>query len=337
MQIKQTRRAFILQSGCALGALALAFPLAAISKHNSMTDQSNYDVIIVGGSYAGLSAAMALGRSLRSVLVIDSAKPCNKQTPYSHNFLTQDGVAPHSIAAQGKAQVLKYTKVKYLNGTASEGSKRGDLFSIKLETGETFTSRKLLFATGVKDILPDIAGLAECWGISVLHCPYCHGYEVKHRKIGLIGNGDLAFELSRLLSNWTKDLLLFTNGSASLSPEQRHKIEAHKIRIIEDEIKLIEHKQGQVEQLVLHNGNTEKVQAIFTRGSFEQHCSIPLALGCKLTEQGYIHVDDFQRTSIGGIYAAGDNTTPFRSVSAAVAAGNKAGALINKELIEEEF
>lgn len=302
-----------------------------------MRTETTYDVIIVGGSYAGLSAAMALGRSLRNVLIIDSGKPCNSQTPYSHNFLTQDGVEPNIISEQGKTQVLKYETVKYTNGTAIQGSKDGDFFVVVLETGETFQSRKLLFATGIKDILPDIKGLAECWGISVLHCPYCHGYEVSNTKIGILGNGDLAYELSRLINNWTKNLVLFTNGASTLTIAQRSKIESHNIEIIEDEIDYIDHKNGEMEQVVFKDGRTEKVNAMFARGNFEQHCEIPKEFGCELTEQGYLKVDDFQRTNIGGIYAAGDNTSMFRSVSAAVAAGNKAGALINMELIAEEF
>lgn len=302
-----------------------------------MTDNVTYDVIIIGGSYAGLSAAMALGRSLRKVLIIDSGKPCNSQTPHSHNFLTQDGVEPKEIAAQAKKQTLKYSTIRYISGIASQSYKEGELFRIRLETGAYFTSRKLLFATGVKDILPPINGFAECWGISVLHCPYCHGYEVSNTRIGLLGNGDLAFELTRLLSNWSKDLVLFTNGTSTLTNEQKSKIEAHRITIIEDEIKEINHKQGYIEQLVFQNGKTEKINAMFARGSFTQHCDIPFELGCELTEQGYIKIDDFQRTSISGVYAAGDNTTMFRAVSAAVAAGTKAGALINKELIDEDF
>lgn len=302
-----------------------------------MTDNVTYDVIIIGGSYAGLSAAMALGRSLRKVLIIDSGKPCNSQTPHSHNFLTQDGVEPKEIAAQAKKQTLKYSTIRYISGIASQSYKEGEFFRIRLETGAYFTSRKLLFATGVKDILPLINGFAECWGISVLHCPYCHGYEVSNTRIGLLGNGDLAFELTRLLSNWSKDLVLFTNGTSTLTNEQKSKLEAHQITIIEDEIKEINHKQGYIEQLVFQNGKTEKINVMFARGSFKQHCDIPFELGCELTEHGYIKIDDFQRTSISGVYAAGDNTTMFRAVSAAVAAGTKAGALINKELIDEDF
>jgi thioredoxin reductase len=296
-----------------------------------------YDVIIVGGSYAGLSAAMALGRSLRNVLIIDSGQPCNKQTPHSHNFLTKDGVTPNEIAEQGKAQVLKYDTITFISGTAVKGQKQENGFSIELQTEEIFKAKKLLFATGVKDILPNIKGLSECWGISVLHCPYCHGYEVKNTKIGLLGNGDLGFELSKLISNWTKDLTLFTNGKSNLTPEQTNKILGHEIRIIQKEIRHLEHQQGYIERIVFNDGTDEYIKALFARGDFKQHSEIPVNLGCELTEQGYIKIDDLHRTTVPGIYVAGDNATMFRAVSAAVAAGTKAGAIINKELIDETF
>src|SRR5687768_5885037 len=236
-----------------------------------MYKEEVFDVIIVGGSYAGLSAAMALGRSLRKVLVIDSGQPCNKQTPHSHNFLTKDGATPKEIAEQGKTQVLKYDTVTFLNGTAVKGQNEGNGFLIELQTGEIFKSKKLLFTTGVKDILPDIKGLSDCWGISVLHCPYCHGYEVKNTKIGLLGNGDLGFELSRLISNWTKDLTLFTNGKSNLTSEQSNKIIEHKIRIIEKEISHLEHKQGYIERIVFNDGTGEYIKTLFARGDFKQH------------------------------------------------------------------
>jgi len=297
----------------------------------------DFDVIIIGGSYAGLSAAMALGRSLRHVLVIDSGKPCNLQTPHSHNFLTHDGARPAEITEKAREQVLQYDTVQLINGTAVDGKKKGNGYTIALQSGEIFEAPKLLFATGVRDILPDIRGLSECWGISALHCPYCHGYEVRNTKMAILGNGDLGFELSRLINNWTKDLTLLTNGASTLTSEQTKKLNEHHIRIIEKEIACLNHHKGYIENIVFQDGSTETVEALFARGGFKQHCEIPVDLGCALTEQGYIKVDDFMKTSIQGIYAAGDNTSMFRSVSAAIAAGNKAGALINKELIEEAF
>ncbi|MES1223024.1 MAG: NAD(P)/FAD-dependent oxidoreductase, partial [Bacteroidota bacterium] len=166
-----------------------------------MNKEQNFDVIIIGGRYSGLAAAMALGRALRKVLVIDSGKPSNRQTPYSHNFITQDGKPPQEIAAIAKQQVAKYDTVEFLNGLATTGVKTENGVEIRTGADEIFTAKKLVFATGIKDIMQDIPGYAECWGISVLHCPYCHGYEVKDQPTGILGNGEYGFEFSALISN----------------------------------------------------------------------------------------------------------------------------------------
>ena len=185
-----------------------------------MKDLKDFDVIIVGGSYSGLAAGMALGRSLRRVLIIDSGKPCNRQTPHSHNFITQDGKTPKEIATLAKQQVEKYETVTFFNGLATNGVKTKEGFEIQTASGETFFAKKIIFATGIKDIMADIEGYADCWGISVLHCPYCHGYEVRNEITGILGNGEYGFEFSGLISNWTKKLTLFTNGKSTLTTEQ---------------------------------------------------------------------------------------------------------------------
>ena len=296
-----------------------------------------FDVIIVGGSYAGLSAAMALGRALRNVLVIDSGNPCNRQTPHSHNFITHDGEVPSEISRKAKDQVMAYPTVKFMDGTVVSGKKVEDKFQIEIDNGESFFAKKLLFTSGVKDTMPGIKGFADCWGVSVLHCPYCHGYEVRNEPTAILANGDMAFEMARLINHWTKDLVVFTNGSSNLTPEQVQKIEFHNIKIIETEIERIEHQNGQIKLLHLKGGKSFALKAIYARPVITQHCTIPQDLGCELTEQNLLKVDAFQRTSIAGIFAAGDNSTMMRSVSLAVAGGGFAGASINKELIEEEF
>ena len=296
-----------------------------------------FDVIVVGGSYAGLSAAMALGRALRNVLVIDSGKPCNRQTPHSHNFITHDGEVPSEISRKAKNQVMAYPTVKFMNGTVVSGKKVEDKFQIVIDNGERFFAKKLLFTSGVKDIMPEIEGFADCWGISVLHCPYCHGYEVRNEPTAILANGDMAFEMARLIHHWTKNLIVFTNGPSNLTPEQVQKIESHNVKIIEIEIQRIEHQNGQVKLLHVEGGKSFALKAIYARPAITQHCTIPHNLGCELTEQNLLKVDAFQRTSIAGIFAAGDNSTMMRSVSLAVAGGGFAGASINKELIEEEF
>lgn len=302
-----------------------------------MTDKNNFEVIIIGGSYSGLSAAMSLARSLRSVLIIDSEKPCNRQTPHSHNFITQDGHTPKQIAETARQQVLSYDTVTFHHGLVIHGEKTANGFSVKTEAGNLFTAKKLLIATGVRDLIPANKGFADCWGISVLHCPYCHGYEVHGKPIGLLGNGNIGYEFCKLISNWTKDLTLFTDGKSTLTEEQVKKINQHNIKIVEKEIAEFIHENGYVKYVLFKDGSQQDVTALFARVPFEQHCSVPAQLGCEITEDGYIKIDDFNKTSVAGVYAAGDNSYMMRAVAAAVAAGSKAGAMLNREMIEETF
>jgi thioredoxin reductase len=302
-----------------------------------MAGKSMYDVIIVGGSYAGLSAAMSLGRSLRKVLIIDSGLPCNRQTPHSHNFITHDGEPPKAIADKARVQVLKYDTVTIQHGIAVNAAKNDNGFELATADGATFSARKLLFATGIKDLMPAIPGFAECWGITVIHCPYCHGYEVKQEKTGIMSNGDMAFEFSKLIDNLTKDLTIFTNGKSTLSIEQKEKLQQHKIAVVETEIAGFEHDNGKLKQVLLKDGSAIPLKAMYAKIPFVQHCDIPVQLGCALNDHGYLSVDMLGRTTVPGVYAAGDNTAMMRAVSLAVAGGGMAGAAINKELAEESF
>lgn len=296
-----------------------------------------YEVIIIGGSYAGLSAAMALGRSLKSTLVIDSGKPCNRQTPHSHNFLTQDGETPKGVSTIARQQVEKYETVTFYSGIASTGEKTKNAFKIITESKDTFYSKKLIFATGIRDKMPDIPGFSECWGISVVHCPYCHGYEYRGHKTGIWANGEKAFHLASLVNNLTGELVLLTNGKADFTPEQIDKLEKHNIQVEESEVAGIEHQNGYLENVVLTNGSIIALDALYASVPFTQHSDIPVLLGCELTEPGYIHVDDVQKTTVPGIYACGDNASGMRSIAHAVSAGNVAGAVANMELTSEQF
>lgn len=296
-----------------------------------------HDVIIIGGSFAGLSAAMGLGRALRNVLIIDNQLPCNRQTPHSHNFLTQDGEPPLRILEKAREKVRAYSTIDWKIGTAVQAHKIENGFEIVLQSGESYAAKKLLFATGIKDNLLAFNGLSACWGISVIHCPYCHGFEVKNTPTAVIANGDEGFEYVKMISNWTKNLTLCTNGPSTLSPEQGLKLSKNGIQMIESEIGGFVHQNGQIEHIVLKNQEKLPVQAVYYRPSFVQHTDLPAQLGCEMTPQGYIQVSEMQQTSQPGVYAAGDNTSPFRSVANAVAKGSMAAAVLNRELIEEAF
>lgn len=334
---RMNRRQVIKQSIIALSGFVCFNSFSIFSNVYKMQEHNIFDVIIVGGSYAGLSAGMALGRSLRKVLIIDSGKPCNVQTPHSHNFITQDGVPPNEIAMKARAQVEKYDTVTFYNDLAVSGKKVGGHFEIETQAGDKFKTRKLIFATGVKDIMPDIDGFSACWGKSVIHCPYCHGYEYIHQPTGILANGEMAFELAKLINNWTKDLTIFTNGDIMLDKEQLNKLSKHHIKVVNTEIESLNHIDGYLNEITTKNGKIYAINVLYSRPTFVQHCTIPLSFGCELTEQNHLKVDMFQKTNIPGIYACGDNTTMMRAVAAAVASGNMAGGMANRDLIMENF
>jgi thioredoxin reductase len=303
----------------------------------SITGNQHFDVIIVGGSYAGLAAAMALGRALRRVLIIDGGKPANRQTPHSHNFLTQDGRTPAEIAELGRQQVEAYETVQFREGLVTAGWRTEAGFGLRTESGQEFTSRKLIFATGIKDLLPEIEGVADCWGISVLHCPFCHGYEVRNEATGILAGGDAGFEFARLIANWTPNLRLLTNGDAGLSAEQAVQLAAHGVTVVEQEIERLEHEQGSLRFVQFKDGTKLPLAALYTRPAFEQHCAALADLGCELTEQGYIKVDALQHTTVPGVFACGDNASSMRTVANAVGSGTTAGMTASKELALEDF
>lgn len=297
------------------------------------TMKNSYEVIIIGGSNAGMSAAMALGRSLRDVLIIDSGRPCNRQTPHSHNFLTRDGATPAFLAAIAKEQVLTYPTVEWLDETVNRVEELEDGLRVFTSGGLEFHSAKLLLATGVKDELLPIPGFAECWGISVLHCPYCHGYEVRDEALAVLSNADMAMEFTKLIRQWSKRIQLLTNGDPMLTQQQLAQLEKACIPVKSSPVKSIFHKDGYLYQVQLEDGSLIPLKAIFVRVPFSQS---PLVqqLGLSLNEQGYIMVNPFQQTSLAHVFAAGDCTTPMRSVSTAVAQGTMAGAAINKFLLD---
>ena len=296
-----------------------------------------YDVIIVGGSYAGLSAAMALGRSRRKTLIIDAGDPCNKQTPHSHNFLTQDGVPPAQITSLAKDQVLAYPTVSWRSDAVSNLKKTKNSFEVSTEGGASFSSEKLIIATGLTDVFPAIPGFKDCWGDSIIHCPYCHGYEYSDQKTGILASGEQAMEMVKLIDHWTKDLTLFLNEKKDLLPEHRELILSKGVRIVDRAIQEVVHKQGKLQYLVMADGSQENLDALYARVPTQQKLPSITDLGCSLTEMGLVEVDMFGKTKVDGVYAVGDCAHPMRSVATAVYTGNIAGAMINKELIDENF
>ena len=311
--------------------------LNMLIKAGYMKANELFDVIIIGGSYAGLSAAMSLGRSLKKTLVIDSGKPCNAQTPHSHNFLTQDGKPPQEIAALGKQQVEQYDTIKFVNDIAVRAIRIDAGFLVRTQAGSSFQAKKLILASGIKDMLPDIPGFSNSWGISVIHCPYCHGYEYRDQPTGIYANGDRALHLAALVSNLTNKLTILTNGPAEFTEEQSNLLARRHIPVLESPILNIKQQNGHVQQLILKDGTHLPMKALYAAVPFVQHSDIALSLGCEMTTLGHLQVDSFQKTTIPGVWACGDNSSPMRAVSNAVATGALAGAMVNMELTQESF
>lgn len=331
-----TRKQFIVKSSAALSVLAIPNFLFSLTKDLIMKEKDLFEVLIVGGSYSGLSAGLALARARRKVLIIDSNQPCNRQTPYSHNFLTQDGTKPAEIASIAKTQLEKYNTVQFKDDVAESATVTDYGFEVKTQTGKIFYTKKLIMATGLRDLLPAIPGLKESWGISVIHCPYCHGYEFNDQATGIIANGSTGVGLVKLISNWSKQITLFTDGPSTLTTDEMVLLQRKRIEIVETKIQALEHQSGMISRVLLSDGSSKDCRAVYMRPPVEQHSDIPLRLGAEFTAQGLLKVAESRLTTVPNLYACGDNSS-HRSVASAVSTGSLAGSMVNASLIDAEF
>lgn len=232
---------------------------------------------------------------------------------------------------------MQYDTVKFHNDLAVSAKKTESGFEIATKSADTFRAKKLIFATGVKDIMPEIKGFSQCWGISVIHCPYCHGYEFKKQKTGIMANGGRAFHIASLVNNLTDKITILTSGKADFNAEQGAKLHKHNITIVETKVSEIEHDNGYIKNVVFNDGTRMDFDAVYAAIPFVQHSDIPVSMGCELTEQGHIKTDMFQKTTVSGVFACGDNASMLRSVAYATSTGNIAGAMANHSITEEEF
>lgn len=294
------------------------------------------DVMIVGGSSAGLSAALVLGRARRRVLVFDDGKPCNRFSHASHGFLTRDGVAPADLVGIAREQLQPYESVTLINATAAQVGVVEGGFSVTTAAGDVHTARKLLLATGLTDTLPAIDGIGQFWGRSVFHCPYCDGWEVRDQPIVVYNDSETALHQIMLLDQWTKRLTLATGGTNKLTDEERARIQKHGIRIIDTPATRVEGGE-KIERVVFADGSVVECAAMFVRLVSEQRTTFPRDLGCAFTAQGLVQVSAAAETSVPGVYAAGDIANPARSVALAVGQGATAAFHINHALAREDF
>lgn len=286
-----------------------------------------YDVIIVGGSYAGLSAGLQLARARRQVLVIDAGQRRNRFAATSHGFLGQDGQAPEMIAAEGRSQLMEYPTVTWVQDRVvqAEGC------SVRTEYNGAFQAKRLILATGVVDELPTIEGLQERWGKHVFHCPYCHGYELDQGRIGVLATSPLAMHHALMLPDWGTTTL-FTNGVFTPDAEQQAQLDRRGVSVENAAVRRI---SGERADLEMDDGRVFNLDGIFTMSRTRIS---PLAeqLGCELADGPtgpYLHTNDMRQTSVPGVFACGDTSLAAGSVALAVAEGVRAGVGAHFSLI----
>jgi thioredoxin reductase len=301
-----------------------------------------YDVLIIGAGSAGLSAALTLGRCMRRVLVADGGPPRNEASPGVHGFLTRDGIRPAELLRLGHEQLLPYDSVEvqnlYIDSVRQEG--RGFVATGQDTTNDapaTIMARRVLLATGVSDILPPLPGFRELWGRGVLHCPYCHGWEVRDQPLAVYGQGRIVTRLALLVSRWSRDVIVVTDGPGHLTANARRRLRRQKIGIREEPIaRLVGAPSRDLQCIEFTDGSKLERQAVFLHAPQHQRSTLAATLGARLTSKKAVWVDSGMETSIPGLYAAGDTTPGTQQALIAAADGNKAAVLINESLTREE-
>jgi thioredoxin reductase len=287
----------------------------------------SHDVIIVGGSFAGLAAALQLARARRRVLVIDAGQRRNRFSHAAHGFLGQDGRAPATIIQEARARMAAYPTATVADAVAEHARPTDTGFEVALADGARHRAAQLILATGVVDELPAIPGLSERWGRSVLHCPYCHGHEVAGGRLGVLATGPLSLHQALLIPDWGA-VTFFTNGQITLDADQRALLRDRRVAIEEAPVAGIEGDAPALTGVRLRDGRAVALDALFTSSRVRQASPLAEQLGCALDDGPFgpiIRVDARQRTTVAGVYAAGDAARMMQNISFAVADGAFAG------------
>jgi thioredoxin reductase len=297
-----------------------------------------HDVIIVGAGPAGLSAALMLGRCRRSVLVFDSGKPRNAASRALHGFLTRDGTPPFDFLQMARDELRQYDTVEVRNAyvAAAECLENGR-FSVTLRSGERFRARKLLLATGVVDNLPEIPGFRQLYGLSVFHCPYCDGWEVRDMPLAIYGRGERGLGLSLEMTAWSGDLVLCTDGPPELGEDSLERLARNGIQLREQRVVRLEGDQGQLERIIFAQGEPLARRALFFTTGQYQRSDLLSHLGCEFNEKGTVRTGKYETTHLPGLFVAGDASRAVQWVVVAAAEGAEAAFAINTDLIEEDL
>jgi thioredoxin reductase len=327
------------------GGTAASFLAAETNAHaegeKAPPAKFDYDVVIVGGGPAGLSAALVLGRSCRKVLVCDAGKPRNHTSPAVHSFFSRDGISPAELLEVGREQLKPYA-VEWHDGRVDEAEKVETGFKVRLGKDKAVVARKLVLATGVTDKLPDIPGIRDWWGTGVLHCPFCHGWEVRDKPWAYTAPAEQAVERATLFLGWTKALTYLTHGGPRPTADQAKWLKDHRVAVREEKIAGLDGMDGKLTGVTFDGGPPLGARAVFVLPESVQRSELPKKLGCKvLTEgrqAGVVETDAFGATSVPGLFVIGDASSarPDQTVAGAVSDGGKAGFAVQIALVKED-
>lgn len=292
-----------------------------------------YDVVIVGGGPAGLSAALMLGRARKNVLVCEAGPPRNAAAEHIHGFVTRDGTPPSEFRRIGREQLRPYSSVEVRDGRVEAIERQDGLFAVRMASGSVLT-RRVLLCTGLVDELPPIPGYRDLWGKSLFQCPYCHGWEVRDRAFGYMAPEAQRLEWALLLKGWTKDLIVFTNAAFAVPAEVREKLERGGVHIEERRIIGLR-SDGEGLAAVQFEGGSEVPRDVLFVHPRQRQTALVTSLGLALDEQGFVRIDAQHQTSVPGIHAAGDLTTFLQGAIMAASAGAIAAAMLNHALTVE--
>lgn len=295
---------------------------------------SEYDVAVVGGGAAGLSAALVLTRARRRVVVIDAGEPRNAPAAHMQGFLSRDGLRPAELLAIGRSEVAGYGG-HLLDGVVVDAHALDEGFELTLSDGRAVTARRVLVTTGLSDELPDLPGVRERWGKDLLHCPYCHGYEVRDQPLGVLGGTAESVSHALLLRQWSDDVVFFSHGSSPTDVE-REQLAARAIRVVEGPVRRLVVKDDRLTGVELEDGHVVRRSAVFVRPGLVPNGALLAALGCTVNEQGWGVTDATGLTSIPGVWAAGNASNPRAQVVTAAGEGSAAAITINADLVAED-
>jgi thioredoxin reductase len=294
-----------------------------------------HDAVIIGGSFAGLSAAMYIARGRRSACIVDAGAPRNRFAAQSHGFFAQDGSEPGTMLATARVQVAAYPTVTFVDGEARHAAIEPDGFSVTLATGETFESARLVLAFGISDELPGIPGLAERWGTSVLHCPYCHGFELSGRRLGVLYVSPMSIHQAMLIAEWGPTTF-YLNGSSELDAASLEQLEERGVVVEPEPVSALHGEGAQLSEIELGDGRLSGLDALYLGPPTRLNSGIAQELGCELDEGAFgpiVRTDAQQLTTVPGVYAAGDITRAAHNVTWASADGVMAGMAVHRSLV----